>query len=51
MEIVVMSPHVAGTSNRTYALFVDLVRKNIGHLQKGDPLLNVVPEAELKASS
>ncbi len=51
MENVVMSPHVAGTSNRTYALFVDLVRKNLEHLKKGEPLLNVVPEAELKSAS
>ena len=42
MDNVIISPHVAGTSDRTYALFVDLVRKNIEHFQKGEPLLNEV---------
>ena len=51
MDNVIISPHIGGTSDRTYALFVDLVRKNFDHLQKGEVLLNVVPETELKAAS
>ncbi|MGA0394040.1 MAG: D-2-hydroxyacid dehydrogenase [Rhodospirillales bacterium] len=50
MENVVMSPHVAGTSNRTYALFVDLVRNNLERLKKGEELLNQVPAEFLKTS-
>ena len=49
MENVIISPHIAGTSDRTYALFVDMVRKNFERLKNGEALLNEVPTAELKA--
>ncbi|MGY8990404.1 MAG: hypothetical protein ACKVHL_02260, partial [Rhodospirillales bacterium] len=43
------SPHIAGTSDRTYALFVEMVRKNFDLFKQGKPLLNEVPQAELKS--
>ena len=49
MDNVIVSPHIAGTSDRTYALFVDMVRKNFDLFKQGKPLLNEVPQAELKS--
>jgi len=44
MENVVISPHIAGTSDRTYALFVDLVRKNLDALANGTPFINDITD-------
>jgi phosphoglycerate dehydrogenase-like enzyme len=49
MDNVILSPHIAGTSDRTYALFVELLRKNFELFKKGKPLLNEVPAALLKS--
>jgi len=49
MDNVIVSPHIAGTSDRTYALFVEMVRKNFDLFKQGKPLLNEVPQAELKS--
>jgi phosphoglycerate dehydrogenase-like enzyme len=49
MDNVILSPHIAGTGDRTYALFVELLRKNFELFKKGEPLLNEVPAALLKS--
>ncbi|MEQ8193664.1 MAG: D-2-hydroxyacid dehydrogenase [Rhodospirillales bacterium] len=51
MDNVVLSPHIAGTSDRTYALFVDLVRGNIERFQKGEPLRHAIPAEMLKTTN
>ncbi|MEX2450455.1 MAG: D-2-hydroxyacid dehydrogenase [Rhodospirillales bacterium] len=51
MENVVLSPHIAGTSDRTYALFVDLVCDNLTRMQKGEPLQHVIPPDMLKTTN